>query len=164
MRRHLKGDVLRLLANGRGWSHEEIARDAGFWPIRSVSTYMRRLERQKLVRSARPWRRIVWFITSKGRARLRWFEAHPDYFRKRYLRGRAWATAQGAGAGQGQAPGPPTVVRGRRQGCRAARPERFLARDRSALGRGRRNGSQKGAETFQKPFAGCRGKRLRLVQ
>ncbi len=79
MKRHLKRDVLKLLADGRGWNAGEIARDARFWPIRSVSTYMRRLERQKLVRSARPWRRLYWYITEKGRARLRWFERHPEW-------------------------------------------------------------------------------------
>ena len=78
-KRHLKCDVLRLLAQGGSWEHGEIARDAKFCPIRAVSTYMRRLERQGLVQSARPYKRIVWRITEKGRARLRWFERHPGW-------------------------------------------------------------------------------------
>jgi len=77
-KRHLKRDVLGLLAKGGSWGHGEIARHAHFWPIRSVSTYMRRLERQGLVRSARPYKRVIWRIAKKGRARLRWFECHPE--------------------------------------------------------------------------------------
>jgi predicted transcriptional regulator len=66
VKRHLKCDVLRLFAEGGSWQHGEIAPDANFWPIRVVSTYMRRLERQGLVQSARPYKRGVWRITEKG--------------------------------------------------------------------------------------------------
>jgi hypothetical protein len=78
-KRHLKRDVLGLLAKGGSWGHGEIARNADFWPIRAVSTYMRRLERQGLVRSARPYKRVIWRIAEKGRARLHWFECHPEW-------------------------------------------------------------------------------------
>jgi hypothetical protein len=65
-KRHLKRDVLGLLAKGGSWGHGEIARNADFWPIRAVSTYMRRLERQGLVRSVRSYKRVVWQIAEKG--------------------------------------------------------------------------------------------------
>ena len=78
-KRHLKRDVLGLLAKGGSWGHGEIARNADFWPIRAVSTYMRRLERQGLVRSVRSYKRVVWQIAEKGCARLHWFECHPEW-------------------------------------------------------------------------------------
>jgi predicted transcriptional regulator len=78
-KRHLKRDVLGLLARSGSLGHQEIARNANLWPIRAVSTYMRRLERQGLVRSARPHKRVIWQIAEKGRDRLHWFECHPEW-------------------------------------------------------------------------------------
>jgi hypothetical protein len=78
-KRLLKWDVLGLLAQGGSWGHGEVARNAHSWPIRAVSTYMRRLERQGLVRSVRSYKRVVWQIAERGRARLHWLEGHPEW-------------------------------------------------------------------------------------
>ena len=64
--RRLKHDVLRVLARG---PHDagEVARDANFWPIRAVYPYMRRSERQGLVRGSVRFRKVEYTITGKGR-------------------------------------------------------------------------------------------------
>jgi hypothetical protein len=78
-KRHLKRIVLAALREHRALTTGEIAREASFWPIKDVHPYLRRLERQKLVRSARPGRVLVWYLTQKGLERVRWFDLHPHY-------------------------------------------------------------------------------------
>lgn len=85
--RHLKKSVLRLLADGRPRTAREIARAVGAVP-KSMCSYLRRLERYRLVHVRGVRRSFIWSIADNGLARLRWFEAHPRYdFMRRRLRG-----------------------------------------------------------------------------
>lgn len=89
--RHLKRDVLGLLADGRPRWTFQICDAVGYREPRSMSTYLRRLERQGLIQSLRsadtPFLRFQ--ITDKGRARLRFFQQHSNYdFLRRKARAR----------------------------------------------------------------------------
>ena len=44
-----------------------------------MSSYLRRLERQRLIQSSYLGRAVAFHITAKGIARLRFFLAHPHY-------------------------------------------------------------------------------------
>jgi len=78
--RHLKRDVLSVLADGLPHSAASIALGAEF-SLDSIYPYLKhRLERQRLVERERVGRRLTWRITEKGRARLKWFRKHPGYF------------------------------------------------------------------------------------
>ena len=84
--RHLKKDVLAVLADGAPYSAASIAMGAGF-SLDSIYPYLKyRLERQRLVERDRVGRRLAWRITEKGRARLKWFRKHPGYFAWRMRR------------------------------------------------------------------------------
>ena len=78
--RHLKKDVLRVLADGTPRSAGSIAVAVHFWPGRAMSSYLHRLRRYGLVyHLASRWRGGLWQITQAGTERLRWFERRPRY-------------------------------------------------------------------------------------
>ena len=78
--RHLKKDVLRVLAGGTPRSAGSVAVAVRFWPIRAMGSYLHRLARYGLVRRVASHRRAgLWRITPAGVARLRWFDRHPRY-------------------------------------------------------------------------------------
>lgn len=85
MKRHLKRVVLRLLADGRPRSAREIAYATGA-KSRSMCSYLRRLEKYRLVRVRGARRSFTWSIADNGEARLHWFETHPryDFMRRRF--------------------------------------------------------------------------------
>lgn len=77
--RHLKRDVLRLLADGQCRDARSVAERVRYAEPRSMSSYLRRLERQRLIQSSYLGRAVAFHITAKGIARLRFFLAHPHY-------------------------------------------------------------------------------------
>lgn len=83
--RHLKRDVLRLLADGQTRDARSIAQAVRYAESRSMSSYLRRLERQRLIQSSYLGRAVAFRITPKGIARLRFFLAYPlrDFMRRR---------------------------------------------------------------------------------
>lgn len=76
--RHLKQDVLRLLADGQCRDARSIAEGVRYAKPRSMSSYLRRLERQRLIQSSYLGRAVAFRITAKGIARLRFFLTHPS--------------------------------------------------------------------------------------
>lgn len=84
--RHLKRDVLALLADGRPRWTFQICEAVRYAEQRSMSSYLRRIERQGLIRSQVGGDSFAlrFRITSKGVERLRWFQNNPNYFARRY--------------------------------------------------------------------------------
>lgn len=83
--RHLKRDVLRLLADEQCRDARSVAQGVRYAEPRSMSSYLRRLERQRLIQSSYFGRTVAFRITEKGIARLRFFLVHPcyDFLRRR---------------------------------------------------------------------------------
>lgn len=77
--RHLKRDVLRLLVDGRCRDARSVAEGVGYSKPRSMSSYLRRLERQRLIQSSHSGCAVTFCITAKGVARLQFFLAHPSF-------------------------------------------------------------------------------------
>lgn len=79
--RHLKRAVLSLLADGRPRWTFQVSEGVRYREVRSMSTYLRRLERQGLVRGFTDADSFAlrFQITPKGRARLRFFERNSGY-------------------------------------------------------------------------------------
>lgn len=89
--RHLKRDVLALLADGRPRWTFQICDAVSYREQRSMSSYLRRLERQGLIQSLIGVDSFAlrFQITRKGRARLRFFDRNPNYdFLQRKMRAR----------------------------------------------------------------------------
>ena len=84
--RHLKRDVLRLLADGQFRDARSVAQGVRNAEPRSMSSYLRRLERQRLIQSSYSGRAVTFCITAKGVARLRFFLAHPSFDFTRCMR------------------------------------------------------------------------------
>ena len=87
--RHLKKDVLRLLADRQCRDARSIAEGVRYAEPRSMSSYLRRLEGQRLIQSSYLGRAVGFRITAKGIARLRFFMEHPSYdFMRRKMKAR----------------------------------------------------------------------------
>lgn len=85
--RHLKKAVLQSLADGRPRGSHAICDATDYLHPRSMISYLRRLQRQGLLRASLAGRIAVFRISPKGVARLRWFLANPGYdFLRRFHR------------------------------------------------------------------------------
>lgn|GEM_PF-3817135 len=77
--RHLKKAVLQSLVDGRSRGSHAVCDATGYLYPRSMISYLRRLQRQGLLRASLAGRITVFRISPKGVARLRWFLANPGY-------------------------------------------------------------------------------------
>jgi DNA-binding PadR family transcriptional regulator len=87
VKRHLKKYVLRVLAESgkAALGSAAICQRVNYRHERSMASYLRRLQKQGLIRASRAGRLLVFRISPKGVARLRWFLANPQYdFRRRF--------------------------------------------------------------------------------
>ena len=77
MKKTLKIRVLTAL-DGRGWLNVPMVSTlADFHPVRSVYTYLLRLQRWGLVRRRKPLgAMILYSISQRGRERLAWLREH----------------------------------------------------------------------------------------
>jgi predicted MarR family transcription regulator len=88
VKRHLKKVVLRALADSdRPLGSAAICQQVNYRFERSMISYLRKLQRQGLVRASRAGRLLVFRISPKGAARLRYFLANPNYDYQRRFRG-----------------------------------------------------------------------------
>ncbi|MHB8527077.1 MAG: hypothetical protein ACYDD2_13075 [Candidatus Acidiferrales bacterium] len=86
--RHLKKAVLQSLADGRPRGSHAVCEVTGYLHPRSMISYLRRLQRQGLLRASLAGRITVFRISPKGAARLHWFLANPRYDFLRRFRAR----------------------------------------------------------------------------